>query len=69
MSELLVKLEDLRAAHYCGSGIRTWLAHHGFEMRVLLREGLPAAMLEATGDHFALKAVAIARSRSSCDGR
>lgn len=66
--ELIVTIEDVRRAHYCGAGMREWFKRHGFDLMKFLREGLPAAQFEATGDHFALNLVRVAKERS-CDGR
>lgn len=69
MSELTVTIEDLRAARFCSAGMRVWFAHHGFDVMTFLRDGLPAAAFEATGDALALELVAVARSRRAADGR
>lgn len=45
----------------CAPGVRGWFARYGLDYRRFLREGLPAEDLEATGDPFAQRAVAIAR--------
>lgn len=65
MSDLIVKMEHVRAARLCSAGARTWLAHHGIALERFLREGVPAEELEATGDAFALYVVALARSRAA----
>ena len=48
----------------CVSGQRTWMLEHGFEWRVWITQGLPASVLEATGDDFALRTVAQARAEA-----
>lgn len=63
-----VTLEDLRALHYCASGIRAWCARYGLDLRKLAREGFTFEELEATGDHLGLQAIAQARKRSNGNG-
>jgi hypothetical protein len=65
MSEVRVRLEHIRAARFCGSGLRVWLKRHGFDQVSFLKDGIPAAELEATGDGFALHVAAIARARAA----
>lgn len=65
MTELRIRLEHVRAARLCSAGMRVWLTHHGFDVRTFIREGIPAAELEATGDGFALYVAAIARERET----
>lgn len=68
MAELRVTMEHARAASLsgigvlCAPGVRTWFTRYGLDLRTFLRDGLPADQLEATGDAFALRAVAIARA-------
>lgn len=63
MTEIRVKVEHVRAARLCTSGMRVWLAHHGIDLGAFLRDGVPVEQLEATGDAFALHVSAIARAR------
>lgn len=65
MSEVRVRIEHIRAARYCSDGARVWLKHHGFEVGAFLKDGIPVAELEATGDGFALHVSAIARARAA----
>jgi hypothetical protein len=68
MAEVLVTMQHARAASLSGIGvlcapsIRRWFSRYGLDLQTFLREGLPASQLEATGDAFALRAVAIARA-------
>lgn len=43
---------------YCGSGARRWFAHYGFDWQDFVKNGLPAAVLAATGDALALRLIA-----------
>lgn len=58
-----VTMEHVRAARLCSAGARVWLAHHGIDLALFLREGIDAEQLERTGDAFALHVAAIARAR------
>lgn len=60
---LIITMKDVRAANMCGGGTRKFLADHGFDLSTFLKEGLPAEVLEATGDALALKVVEVARER------
>lgn len=68
MVDVLVTMRHARAASLSGVGvlcapsIRAWFARHDLDLQTFLRAGLPASVLEATGDAFALRAVAIARA-------
>lgn len=63
--ELVIRVSDVRAARFCTAGMRVWFAHHGFDLAVFLREGLPASKFEATGDALALHLVKTARERAA----
>lgn len=71
MDDVMVTMRHARAAAMpgqrvsCAPGVRAWFARYGLDMHQFVREGLPAATLEATGDAFALRAVAAAREEAS----
>jgi hypothetical protein len=46
---------------FCRSGARAWFDAHGLDWRAFLRDGIPAADLEATEDALALALVDWAR--------
>lgn len=46
---------------YCARGARAWFARHGLDWTAFVRDGLPASVLEATGDALALTLVEHAR--------
>jgi hypothetical protein len=63
MSEtVLVRVEHVRRAKLCTAGMRAWLKLHGIEPMEMIRDGIAAERLEATGDHFALMVCAVARA-------
>lgn len=65
MSDVRVRMPHVRAAKLCARGARDWCARHGFDGSALMTEGLSAESLEATGDAFALRVVAIARAEEA----
>jgi hypothetical protein len=62
VTDLMVTMRHVRAARLCSRGARAWCEAHGFSWSGFLDDGLPADVLEATGDPFALQAVAAARA-------
>ena len=63
MSDLIVTIDDVRAAGLCVNGTRVWFARHDLDFRAFLREGCTAETLLATGDAMALRVVERARIR------
>ena len=64
MSEpVMVRMDDVRAAHMCSRGCREFCARHGIEWSTFLREGVSSARLEDIGDAMAMQAVERARHR------
>ncbi|MEI7036427.1 hypothetical protein [Fulvimonas yonginensis] len=68
MSGLIVRLEHVRSVPgfgvrpgLCTGGARAWFARYGLDWNAFRRDGIDAAVLEATGDAFALAVVAYAR--------
>ncbi len=61
MDDPLVKLEDQHGLEYCNKGARAFAKRHGLDYARFRREGLPASVLEATGDAMALKLVRMVR--------
>lgn len=53
---------------FCSRGTRAWFARHGLSWSAFVREGVDAAVLEATGDAFALAVVAHARAQEAARG-
>lgn len=51
----MVTLTDMRSQRYCNRGAREWFERHGLDWRRFRHEGLPASVLEATGDAMAIK--------------
>jgi len=51
------------ATGFCGRGARAWFAQHNLSWADFVANGLPASILEATGDALALQVVAHAREQ------
>lgn len=51
------------ALGFCARGGRLWARQQGLDWAAFVREGLPAEVLEATGDPMALRLVAHARAQ------
>ena len=66
--EIIVTVQDLRAAKLCFQGARPWLARHGLSWQEFLANGIEAETLEATGDALALRVIAQARARMVREG-
>lgn len=62
-TQVIVKMEHVRAARMCSRGARAFFARHGLDWQVFLEKGLPAETLVATGDAMALQVVEVARGR------
>lgn len=72
--DLIVTVQDLYSVPawngstgYCAEGARVWCAQHGLDWLACVRNGVPAAVLEATGDAFALQLVAHARAQRAAE--
>lgn len=63
----LVTLAHARSVAYCSRGMRAFFAQHGLDWTEFLRHGLPASVLEATGDAMAIRAAAVARDAATID--
>lgn len=62
---VIVTMKHVRAARLCSRGARAWFASYDLPWSTFLAEGLPADVLEATGDPLAAKAVAAAREEAA----
>ncbi|KRG85611.1 hypothetical protein H7691_12085 [Stenotrophomonas sp. CW117] len=62
-ADMIVTIDDVRAAGLCVNGTRVWFARHDLDFRAFLREGCTAETLLATGDAMALRVVDRARIR------
>lgn len=60
---LTVTMRDVREVKLCAGGARAFAKRHELDWSKFLAEGIPAEVLEQTGDAFALAAVENARKR------
>lgn len=65
---MTVTMQHLRSVPYftarhgfCATGARVWFDRYGLDFRAFVRDGVPAATLEATGCGMALALVRWAR--------
>lgn len=61
--EIMVRMDDVRAAHMCSRGARTFCQRYGIDWSTFLSEGVSSVRLEEIGDHMGLQALEIARKR------
>ena len=59
-----VTMAEIRELRYCASGARTWCAQNGFDFRELVKTGLDANAVEATGDQFGVNAALLAKEKA-----
>lgn len=57
----LVRIEHVKKANMCTRGARAWFAHHGLDYQEFLFNGMPASVIEATGDAMGVQVARIAR--------
>lgn len=57
MSDLIIRIDDIRLAGYCVSGARGWFKDHGLDFRDFIRNGIPASEFIAKGDQLAVTVV------------
>lgn len=79
MSDLIVTTRHLftipgysRRRGFCRGQSRAWFERHGLDWRAFVRDGIPAAQMEATGCGLAAALVEWARkceAEGACDGR
>jgi hypothetical protein len=60
---VIVTMVHVRRAHQCSAGARSFFKRHELDWQTFLDEGLPAEVIEATGDAMALRVVEVARGR------
>jgi hypothetical protein len=63
IDDLLVTVDDLRAASMCVRGAKQWFRLHKLDFASFLAIGLPASTLAALNDEMADRAIAMAKKR------
>lgn len=61
--EVLVRMVDIRKAKMCSQGARLFFEKQGLDWDSFLKKGVPAKLLEATGDAMAIQVAEVARGR------
>lgn len=54
---MIVRIEDMRRAGHCVSGVKRWFEAHGLDFRAFLKDGIDSEILLATGDGLAVRVV------------
>ncbi len=67
--KLIVTPTDTQRCGFCAPQLKVWADANQFDIRHFLRHGIDAELLRATGDAFALKAVAEAERRVANERR
>lgn len=57
LSDVVVTMDDIRAAGYCGPGLRDWMATHGFDLRAFVQNGMSALQMVSTNDGHGIRVV------------
>lgn len=65
---VMVRIKHLRAAGMCNREPRLFCAAQGWSWAEFVSNGLPAELLEATGDPMAIRVAALARAEAAKDG-
>lgn len=65
MSDPVVRIKHAKKIGMCSRGVRQWFEANGLNYAQFLNEGLPASVVEATGNALAMKVAAVAREEES----
>lgn len=60
----MVTLEHCRRLQYCSRGMRAFFERRGLDWTAFRHGGLPASIIEATGDAMAIDAARLARTEA-----
>jgi hypothetical protein len=63
MDDPLVTMRHVRAAGQCRRGAKAFAERHGLDWDEFRVNGLPASVVEATGDALAIKVAEVAREQ------
>lgn len=61
----LVRIEHVKLARMCTRGARAWFEHHKLNYTEFLLHGMPASVIEQTGDAMGIQVAKIARDAAS----
>jgi hypothetical protein len=62
--DFIVTVNDIRKTGHCVAGLRRWCTATGIDFKELLKSGVPASRLMATGDGLAQTVIAKIRARA-----
>lgn len=57
LDSLVITVKDVTSTGHCVRGTRKWFEDHGYDFRVVLKNGVPARELLMTNDAHALAVV------------
>ena len=63
-SEVICRMRHVRAAGLCSRGSRVWCDSNGIDWNDFLTNGIPASVLEQTGDPIVKKVADAARKEA-----
>ena len=63
IEDFTITSRELKEVGICFEGQREWFPEHGFDLRQVVKHGVKASELEATGDGMALKAIKLVKVR------
>ena len=61
--DFIVTSRELKEVGICFEGQKTWFPDHGFDLKDVVKNGVKASAIEATGEGIALKAIQRVRTR------
>lgn len=63
----IITIDDIRKVGICAAGARRWFSANGLDFRDFMANGIPASVLDATGDAQAFR-VTTAKRESLTNG-
>lgn len=55
--DLIITMSDIKDVGYCASGTRRWFTAHDLDFRDMIKNGISARKLYATGDAYGMRVV------------
>lgn len=62
---MIITIDDIRQAGICVAGARPWFRQHGLDFADMLKNGIEAERLLATGDAMAIRVVEMKQERQN----
>lgn len=61
--DITITIADVRQVTFCVRGTRVWFERYNLDFKQFLKDGLPASVIEGTGDALGKHVVDAARER------